>query len=437
MIASRKINFENISQIFFVLGILALFFPIRYVFSTIQTFQTGAYSDFTSISLYLCDIFLILSFLFLLPRGIYMLKSKKCLILLAFWLIIISLIRIRHQTPLNWFFLLKYIELMFVSYGTSAVFLQNKIFRLKIITLLVFLGTLESILGIWQFIIQKSVGLKYLGEQVIAPNIQGVAKIIVSGKQYIRSYGTFPHPNLLSAFLFTVLFLNIYLLLKANYKKSQFLLIICLLVNIFGFVLTFSRAAYLAFVISTLVALGVFLYEKLIDRKTWGIILIVIGGFLLSLIILKPFLLTRTTVSDNASLERVFYAKIGLKMIRKQPILGDGLGQTVLDMQNYSPIKLMPWQIQPIHNYFLLAAAEIGILGALILFIIFVLHIKQLLTQIFKNRGGDINLSIALLAIVSGYLILMQFDHYFYTIEQTQILFWIMFSLCGIPYLRE
>ena len=51
------INKLNIAQIFFLLFLASLFFPIRYVFPNSEAFQTGAYSDFTSISLYLSDIF--------------------------------------------------------------------------------------------------------------------------------------------------------------------------------------------------------------------------------------------------------------------------------------------------------------------------------------------------------------------------------------------
>jgi O-antigen ligase len=293
----------------------------------------------------------------------------------------------------------------------------------------VILGTFESILGIFQFIKQKSIGLKRMGEQVIAPSMQGIAKVIVKSKEYIRAYGTFPHPNLMSAFVFTALFLNIYLLVKLDSKLSKLFLIASLLINIFGLILTFSRAAYLAAFFSLLLFFGILLKKHLFNKRVAAIIVLIFGGFLLATVILRPFILTRATITDDASLERIFYAKIGLKILETHPILGDRLGQSVLDMQKYSPVKLWPWQIQPVHNYFLLAAVEMGIIGVLLLTIFFLLHVKQIIQSIFKNRGEDINFQITLLCILIGFLILMQFDHYFYTIEQTQLLLWIILGL--------
>ena len=44
-------------------------------------------------------------------------------------------------------------------------------------------------------------GLLWLKESIISPNIPGVAKLIFNGHVYIRSYGLFPHPNILGGFL--------------------------------------------------------------------------------------------------------------------------------------------------------------------------------------------------------------------------------------------
>jgi len=82
--------------------------------------------------------------------------------------------------------------------------------------LIVFLGLIESLIGIIQFIIQHSIGLTLLKESVISPSIPGVAKLILGGQKYIRAYGLFPHPNILGGFL---LFSIIITLL---YKKQLF-----------------------------------------------------------------------------------------------------------------------------------------------------------------------------------------------------------------------
>ncbi len=422
-----KLNPETIAQIFFVLAIVFMFFPIRYVFPTIESFKTGAYSDFTSISLYLSDIFLILSFLFILPRGIFTWKRIILPLILALWLVLANIFHTR--TSFNWFFLAKYLELALVAYGTSLYLFKNTNFREKILHLFLILGSFESLLSISQFITQKSLGLNKLGEQVIASNLSGISKIIVNGETYIRSYGTFPHPNLLSAFLLTTLAFGTYLFIRAGSLRIRILLGISILINIIGLTLTFSRAAFLGFFVFCTILFLILYFKGLWDRKVSVALIIICGSIFLSLIIFKPFLLTRATINDNASLERIFYTKIGLKIIKTHPVIGDGLGQSVLDMQTYSPIKLPPWQIQPVHNYFILAAAEIGIVGAGLFLLFFLIHVKHLASTIIKNRGEDIMLKVILLSLFIGFLVLMQFDHYFYTIEQTQLLLWFTLGL--------
>src|SRR5207237_1306628 len=96
--------------------------------------------------------------------------------------------------PIYWFFIL---FLLLFSYFLS---------------LFLILGTFQSILAIIQFASQKSVGLYKLGELHLNVLDLGLAKLILNSHTYLRPYGTFPHPNPLSAFLLVTLFLNLYFL---------------------------------------------------------------------------------------------------------------------------------------------------------------------------------------------------------------------------------
>ena len=110
------------------------------------------------------------------------------------------------------------------------------------------------------------------------------------------------------------------------------------------------------------------------------------------------------------------------------------MGESLLHMEQYSPIALEAWQIQPIHNYFLLSAAELGILGALILIWILISHLSGI-WGLFRNSKFEIrnsessNYRLLLFTILLCFLVLMQFDHYFYTLQQTQMLLWIILGL--------
>lgn len=434
---SFRINKLNIAQIFSLLFLVSLFFPIRYVFPTQSAFKTGAYSDFTSISLYLSDIFLFTTWFFcFLPRGgsEFKLSIKSIgLRIFIFWLILELFLHFRSFSSLNWWFLAKYLELI-VAYGTICHLFKKTPIKRPFIKLFVFLGSLESLLAVWQFVYQKSfgLGLNKLGEQILSPNIHGVAKIVSGGTTFIRGYGTFPHPNLLSAFLVTSIFLSLYLLLNAQSFKSKILYSLAIFINCIGLTITFSRAGFLALGVGLAIFFGFLFWaaDKGIKKRILSALGIIIFSLVVCFGVYRPYLAARATVADGAALERIFYARIGLKIIKQYPAFGVGIGESVLHMQQYAPFKLWPWQIQPIHNYFLLAAAELGIPGALILLWIFLQHLWLIIKKIKSQNGFELTTYYLLLTtILASFLLLMQFDHYFYTLQQTQMLLWMILGI--------
>lgn len=426
-------NALNISKYFFFLFIIALVFPVRYVFPTSFSFQTGAYSDFTSVSLYLSDIFLLIAFIFLIAtKGKEFVNSLKKVSLLFFWLILAIFWHIKEFTPLNLYFFAKFLELI-VAYGTIFVLFKNFSLRKPFFTVFAALGTIQAIIALAQFNKQSSIGLYKLGEQVIVPQIIGIAKIVLNGVAYIRGYGTFPHPNLLSAFLLTVILAFWYLMLTANKKWQNILFIFGLFISILGLTATFSRASFLSFIVVLMLGFGFLMFYGKQRKRLILPAVVFLFSILISFLGFRPYLLTRATISDSASLERIFYAKIGWQILQDNEIFGIGLGESVLHMQQYSNIKLWPWQIQPIHNYFLLAAAELGMIGVLILAYIFLFHLKQLLQKLknLKDNFNELVYTLMLACVLVAFLILMQFDHYFYTLQQTQMLLWVILGIIG------
>jgi O-antigen ligase len=422
------LNYRKITQIFYFLFIISLFFPIRYIFPNQISYITGVYSDFTSISLYLSDILLSLIFLSLIiPRGRdflnIFLKNKPFFIFIIF-LFLLSLFKIRSNSSLNWYFLFKFIELS-VAYGTTLLLWGDSLVKKLSLYTFITLCTFESLLSGYQFFYQKPLGLFKLGELHLSSSTLGFAKVIENGVVYLRGYGTFPHPNLLSAFLVISTLFCVYLLYQSENKLQRLIFSTIFFLNLFGLITTFSRAGFLGFGIS-LISFGfilLYLYKKLGLGKIIWVSGVVCASILLSFSIFKPFLFSRATISDQSSKDRVFYARTGLKMINNNPILGVGIGESMLHMQQYSPQALQPWDIQPIHNYYLLAATELGVPGMLILLWIYIFHGKEL----FKKKITTLNT--LLFCIMIGIFVLMQFDHYFYTLEQTQLLLWIILGV--------
>ena len=432
-LSDYRINKLNIAQIFFLLFLASLFFPIRYVFPTKEAFQTGAYSDFTSISLYLSDIFLFTTWIFaFVSRGggfWVLLRENLSIKTFILWLLITLIWHFSSFSSLNWWFLVKFLELI-VAYETTKYLFSKTEIKPLFIRLFVILSSFQAILGLWQFISQKSVGLGIIGEQVLSPSLSGIAKIVSGGTVFIRAYGTFPHSNLLSVFLLSGIFFSLHLLLTSKKTTSKILFSLSVLIQTLGLTVTFSRASFLALSLGLVIYFGFLFMKASKKNEVWLSALVILISLIIAFSIFKPYLQTRATISDSASTERIFYSEIGLQMVKEYPVAGIGIGESVLHMQQYSPTKLWPWQIQPVHNYFLLSATELGILGALILIWIFLSHLFAIIKKLQLNISFELTTYYLLLTtFLCIFLLLMQFDHYFYTLQQTQMLLWVILGI--------
>jgi O-antigen ligase len=222
----------------------------------------------------------------------------------------------------------------------------------------------------------------------------------------------------------------LYLVLSSVSIKEKLVWSAVLVLNIFGLTVSFSRAGLGAVVLTIILLLGWLLIVRWSNRKVVWLSVVIAAAFLAAFLCFHQFLSTRATFADNAVKARVFYDRLGWDVFKHYPWQGIGFGTSVLHMQEFSPIKLAPWEIQPIHNYYLLAAAELGLVGALLFIIFFLQHWVKLFQQLTKkNQGTDPDqylYRLCLLTILTCCFILMLFDHYFYTIEQTQLLLWLV-----------
>jgi len=255
-----------------------------------------------------------------------------------------------------------------------------------------------------------------------------VAKIVSGGTTFIRGYGTFPHPNPLSAFLLTGTLITTYLLTTSAKVTNKLSYSLLLFLNILGLTVTFSRGAYLTLAIGLIIFFGFLFFRH--PKTILAPVVVVLISLGVSFLLFKPFLLTRATFSDQSTIDRKFYDQAGVKMAEKNPIFGVGLGESVLMMENYAQKTLAPWDKQPPHNYFIIAAAELGIPAIIFLIWFFLNHFRQLVKKL--RSGNNLQLTtynLLLTTILICFLVLMQFDHYFYDIEQTKLLLWTMLAL--------
>lgn len=419
---------NKITYLFVFLFLFSLFFPIRHVFLTNFSYITGEYSDFTSISLYLSDIlgFFIIIF-YIIPRGgifLSSIKNIKWLLICAFLMFLVN------SSLFSIYFLLQFIKII-VAYGTVVVLVHENVINKRIIAIFAGFCTLQSILATWQFLSQTSFGLYKIGESHLSPSILGVAKIVSGGTTYIRGYGTFPHPNPLSAFLVIGILTSTYLLLQSKAKILRTTLYLFTFINMVGLTVTFSRAGYISACVGLVIFFVYNFSQKTTDRKTiFKAVATIFLSVIACILLFKPFILTRATFSDKATIERRFYNNTGIQIIKNHVLAGVGMGESLLHMEQYSGRVLQPWQKQPPHNYFIIVAAEMGLIMLLLILLFLSKHILFVLRSLINsNTQEEKQYFILLGCIFVSILVLMMFDHYFYTLEQTKLLLWITLGI--------
>lgn len=321
----------------------------------------------------------------------------------------------------------------------------------KIFQGIIALSVIESFIALLQVVFQKNIGIWFLGEPILGRQIPGVSKIIIDGATIIRGYGTFPHPNVLSAFLlFGLLSVCVLFLERPNrdvwrkIKINDAILIAAAFFIILGLILSFSRTAW--FVGGAIVLLYfAFLFflsmgRGIAIRKSSLFALVVVIVALLFSVLVKfgGLILPRAEISrdEPAVTYRVAYNNLGMKLIKDRP-WGVGMGNQVVHsvtQGRYAELGMdKAWQWQPIHNIYLLAAAEIGIWGLALLLLFLYLLVRRGISSLCRSGGRD-NGGVALqivtaLAMLLLLLLFGLFDHFSWTLYSGQMMLWLAIGL--------
>lgn len=264
-------------------------------------------------------------------------------------------------------------------------------------------GVIESLIALAQFLFQRSIGLYYLGEAHLGSDVLGLARVGLFGKNLIRAYGTFPHPNILGGFLLFAIVATIWCKPTKNYK-------LILLTQLLGLGLTFSRSAILGLILIFLLNWKNFTaylpFKSGVQRKS---ILITILVLLFGTFLLRSPLEKIINGTDPSTRLRLEYAAAAYNRFIASPILGRGWGTGPIELSAFSKFPFYSWEMQPVHNIFLLVLSDLGILG-LMVFLYFIYS--------SLNKKGNIWKYLFI-----AYLFIGLLDHYFLTLPQGIFIF--------------
>ena len=272
---------------------------------------------------------------------------------------------------------------------------------------------IQAGVAVAQFLNKSDVGLRYLGESALGIDMRGIASFFIpSGEKIIRAYGTFPHPNVLAVYLLVVLIALVYWM---QTSRKKWLPVVYGFI-LFAFLLTFSRTVIVA---GGMLGLWWGMWTLRRDKRLMlsiGIVTIAVAGLFFALF--PQEVMSRFTLSgeEEAVQLRFYYNQEALKTGEQQlNWLGVGIGNFVswlMTTQRNLPSSLY----QPVHNLYLLIYAELGIIGLAL----FVWWLAQKIWPHIKSRHWII------LGIMTSFLFISSFDHFFWTIQQGRFLWWMV-----------
>lgn len=298
-------------------------------------------------------------------------------------------------------------------------------------------------LAVAQAINQGSLGLHALGEFTFSPDQPGVSVIVAGGWRFARPYGLLPHPNILAGALLLGVLAAAGGFVGAA-KMAWFWRLIALAgvaVGGAGLLLSFSRSAWVGLAVGSLALLiGAFplLRSRLGLRRLLvlaGVALLVSAAFFVAY---RPLINARVGVGEESVelrsvADRLVYTEFALRSIGERPIFGVGAGSFPWRSGAYLRQTFYDLRGDHVHNIYLSAAAELGLIGLALLVLALGAGMAAAVAQVRASSGEERAARAALLAAGVGFAVIGWFDHYPYSILHMQIALWAALAAALAP----
>jgi len=405
--------------------ILLLPWQTRWIIS--QGILANSFWEYGTLSLYVTDAVLVVM---LIAFGFFLAKKKKkrlrrsssiWLFLLVLWILVSSFWAPSFQV--SFAHALLFIEGVLLFFMISLVPMnQRHLFWAWVIG-----GLIQAMFAVLQFLTQFSPESTLLGLAPHAPWQLGDSVIEISSGRFLRAYGSFPHPNILGGFLIVSLMSVIGLLKERPLLWQRMLLWISVPIMIAGLFFTFSRSAWLGF----LVALSFFFVLEggiqIRKQKRFFILLIfsmAVSVFSLSWIFSEIFSVRFQGHArlEQMSLEERLQSYHDAEVLFSQhPVTGIGIGSFTQAIFQLDPSR-EAWQYQPVHMVWVLLLVETGVIGV-------VLFLNFLFSKLKEIASGEIKSNVTFLSVLFGLGAISFLDHYLWSLHVGVLLFWLVLGL--------
>lgn len=431
------------ARLAFSLALILIPFRLRFILAARPL--TPVYGDFTDFLLYASDIALIATLVLWLlallvkPQPVQVGPVFIGVPLVGLLLTGLVSTFTSVDVPLSIYHFIRLILL-----GGFYLYILNEITSLSQLAIPVALQLLlQSLVGVAQYLSQRSIGLQALGEWELDPAWSGVSVVWAEGVRALRAYGLADHPNLLAGSLvFCLLLLSGWLVRSAARRNPPIVIIFALgLVAVF---LTFSRSAWLA------LGAGMLLFAFGLRRTRQGqaltawLVLAAAG-----LILLLPFLwqnasflgvrlnvgdsFTQITIEQRSISERRELLNAANQIFTQNAFSGVGLGAFPSALREVRPD--VPYDYQPPHFGLLAAAAETGLFGALFYFLLLV---SPWLAIWLNHRRIEFSPTfLAACSALAAITIISLFDYYPWLLAPGRLWQVIIWAFWGVAYFQS
>lgn len=383
--------------------------------------------DYLSPTFYFTDVLLIVIFLFWLYRlqyknkisfGSLFSKTHKITSIVLF-LFALSLIISTWQAAwpmLSLYATARLLACVFFGFYTAAFLVKKE--NIKMAGFFFTGGVFfQSMLAIAQYLNQGSIGGAFylLGERTFSGSTPGIANAVIAGEVVLRPYATFSHPNVLAGYLLIgMLVISGTMLLVSRNQKRFFFAVLFL--GTIALAFTLSRVAIFLWACFVLI----WLYRRMVKAKRFLFV-----GFFVAVSILWRFLFDRFfgfNLQEEAVTTRIDLAVNAFAMFFSSPLVGVGLLHFLVYLPTYQATHSF-WLLQPVHNIFLLIAAETGLIGLFVF--------AYLLAHAFLRRAKHTVDTFPFPQVALFFLLVIGlFDHYLLTIQQGRLLFAFVLGWC-------
>lgn len=379
----------------------------------------GVRIDYLAPTIYLTDILILaILFFYLFDRKSRSLVSKSVL-LNSFTLLLLLLLAVVNtfsaiSPPITIYQWLRVFESFFLAWYVAKNISYDRSFNIILAITVIY----SAALAILQFTSQHSIGgiLYFLGERAFSAATPGIATSPLWGNLVLRPYATFPHPNVLAGYIVAIIpFIAI--------RPRRWLSFSALVTGLLALMISLSRSAWVIAVLG----FGALVFWHLKKNKIYQHVTIL--ALLGLLVFFLPLIIDRFgalgSLDKESYLIREDLMQGALQIIREHPVIGAGLGNFITTRSDLDLRGKTIAHLQPVHNIYLLLAAEVGLIGLLIFLLFIFTTIRRLL---FIGRLDKPKVFAIILSLTS-LLLLGLTDHYVVTIQQTRLLFAIIVGL--------